>query len=166
MLNIVNLFNFCNSPGWADHFILFRKGLNIKQIMVCKVYLSVRGHLKFWDLGSLTMLAARAIYWIAWRNFPRLNQRHQLSPVVDSNTTELFQFLSMVLVESIFEHGKELVVVTVGENVESTPLQEDLESLVPCCYDLICPLNLYVRWSYMSAIFSLLSTLFLTLYVR
>jgi hypothetical protein len=45
---------------------------------------------------------------------------------VDSNN--LFQFLSMVLVESIVEHGKELVVV----NVESTPLQEDLESLGPC----------------------------------
>jgi hypothetical protein len=34
----------------------------------------------------------------------------------------------MVLVESIFEHGKELV-VTVGENVESTPPQEDLDHL-------------------------------------
>ena len=59
-----------------------------------------------------------------WQNFLR----------VDSNKTELFQFLSMVLVESIFEHGKELV-VTVGENVESTPLQEDLESLGPCNHE-------------------------------
>ncbi|KAG1705795.1 hypothetical protein GQR58_003768 [Nymphon striatum] len=54
--------------------------------------------------------------------------------LVDSNKTEFFQFLSMVLVESIFEHGKELV-VTVGENVESTPLQEDLESLGPCNHE-------------------------------
>jgi hypothetical protein len=41
----------------------------------------------------------------------------------------------MVLVESIIEHGKELVVVTVGENVETSPLQEDLESLGPCNHE-------------------------------
>jgi hypothetical protein len=54
MLNIAIFFNFCNSSGRADHFILFRNGLNINKIMVCKVYLSVRGHLKLWALGSLT----------------------------------------------------------------------------------------------------------------
>jgi hypothetical protein len=75
-------------------------------------------------MGVRRRVVGSAMIPANWQNFLR----------VDSNKTELFQFLSMVLVVSIFEHGKELV-VSVGENVESTPLQEDLESLGPCNHE-------------------------------
>jgi hypothetical protein len=76
-------------------------------------------------MGVRRRVVASAMTPANWQNFLR----------VDTTTTELVQFLSMVLVESIIEHGKELVVVTVGEHVETFPLQEDLDSLGQCNHE-------------------------------
>ncbi|KAJ8351860.1 hypothetical protein SKAU_G00233360 [Synaphobranchus kaupii] len=50
---------------------------------------------------------------------------------VDSNKTELFSFLSMVLLQSFCEGDKEAV-LTDGKGVLSTQLLQDLDTLAPC----------------------------------
>ena len=59
-----------------------------------------------------------------WQNFLR----------ADSNKTELFSFISKVLLQAFCKEDKE-VVLTDGKGVLSTQLLQDVHTLASCCHE-------------------------------